>query len=83
MRFTAAVTREQGVTFTVLLVKSGVIASSNRESVRTSAPSNLPRPIILAEQKSGGRMQYHGRTDIVKFLSNDPYQALPWKDFTV
>lgn len=48
MRFTAAVTKEQGVTFTVYLVKSGVIASSNRERVRTSAPSNLPRPIVLA-----------------------------------
>lgn len=83
MNFTAAVTREQNVTFTVLLVKSGTISSSSRESARNSAPSNLPRPIILAEQKSSGRMNYHGRTDIVKFLSNVSYQALPWKDYTV
>lgn len=83
MRFTAAITKEQGVTFTVLLVKNGVINSSDRESVRTHAPTNLPRPIILAEKRSGGRMLYHGRNDIARFLSNVPYQALPWRDYTV
>ena len=81
MKITAAITKEQGVTFTVILVKTGVI-SSNREQVRTSAPSNFPRPIILAEQ-SHRKMKYHGRTDIVRFLSNVPYQALPWKDYTL
>ncbi|MBE2902472.1 hypothetical protein P7H48_13105 [Enterococcus lactis] len=82
MKITAAITKEQGVTFTVILVKTGVISSSNREQVRTSAPSNFPRPIILAEQ-SHGKMKYHGRTDIVRFLSNVPYQASPWKDYTL
>lgn len=83
MKFTAAVTRQKNITFTVLLVKNGIINSSNRESVRSSSPLNLPRPIILAEQKSGGRMQYHGKLDIVRFLSKIPYQSLPWKDYTV
>ncbi len=41
MKITAAITKEQGVTFTVILVKTGVISSSNREQVRTSAPSNF------------------------------------------
>lgn len=83
MRISAAITQEQGVTFTVLLVKNGVINSSKMESVRDGAPINFPRPVILAEQKAGGRMQYHGRNDIVKFLSNIPYSALPWKEYTV
>lgn len=82
MRFTAAIVREQGVTFTVFLVKSGVINSGRRESVRSSVPANLPRPIILAEQKSNGRMQYHGRQDIVRFLSKLPFQSLPWKEYS-
>ena len=83
MRLTAAITKEQGVTFTVFLVKNGVINSSNRESARDGLPYDFPRPVILAEQKAGGRMQYHGRNDIVKFLSNVPYSALPWKEYTV
>jgi len=83
MKFTAAITRERNVTFTVLLVKGGIINSSNRESVRSSAPANLPRPIILAEQKSSGKMLYHGKADITRFLSTVPYHALPWKDYTV
>lgn len=83
MKLTAAVTKEQGITFTVFLVKNGVINSSKRESVRSGLPSNFPRPVILAEQKSGGRMQYHGRNDIVNFLSRVSYSALPWKEYTV
>ncbi|HGF7906301.1 TPA: hypothetical protein QFN80_001944 [Enterococcus faecium] len=82
MKITAAIIKEQGVTFTVVVVKNGVISSSHREQVRSSIPRNFPRPIILAEQ-SHGKMKYHGRTDIVKFLSNVPYQALPWKDYTL
>ncbi len=82
MKITAAITKEQGVTFTVVMVKNGVISSSDREQIRSSAPMNFPRPIILAEQ-SHGKMKYHGRTDIVKFLSKVPYQALPWKDYTL
>jgi len=82
MAKSVAIVKEQGVIFTVLLVKNGVIRSSAREKVRDSAPSNFPRPIILAEQKNGGRMEYHGRKDIVNFLSNVPYTALPWRNYT-
>lgn len=82
MRYTAAITKEQGVTFTVVLMKNGVINSSRRELVRSSLPANFPRPIVLAEQKPNGRMQYHGRSDIVSFLSKVPFQSLPWKEYS-
>lgn len=81
MKITAAVIKEQNVTFTVVLVKNNVIASANRENVRNSLPSSFPRPIVLAEKHSNGRMKYNGRTDIVKFLSKVDYRRLPWNDY--
>lgn len=82
MRYTAAIIKEQGVTFTVVLVTGGVINSNEREAIRSNLPAIFPRPTILAEQKPNGRMQYHGRSDIVSFLSKIPFQSLPWKEYS-
>lgn len=83
MRLTAAIVKEQGVDFSIILVKPGVIHSQNRENIRNSAPANFPRPVILAEKRSNGRIQYHGKKDIIQFLSNVDYRRLPWKEFTI
>lgn len=82
MRFSAAVVKEQGVTFTVLKVKSGYLTQDNLSASQTSAPQNLPRPIILMEDSSQGP-RYLGRRDIVNFLSGVYVEQLPWQKFEV
>ena len=81
MNGSVAIVREQGVDFTVLLVKTGALNSPSRENIRNNAPSNFPRPVVLAEQHSNGNMKYHGRQDLVKFLAGLHPSQLPWKNY--
>lgn len=84
MTFDGAVIKEQGVTFAIVLVKSSVINSANRENIRSSFVSVFGSiPIILAAQRSDGRLQYHGNSKIVNFLSKIDHRRIPWKKYTV
>lgn len=76
-----ALVKEQGVTFAVVIVKSHVLNSSNRENVRNSFRQYFPFgiPIILMAQNARGIPTYHGRNDIVNFLSKIDHRRLPWK----
>lgn len=82
IKIDAAITKEQGVTFTVVSVKNGTINSQKREDIRNSFANSFPEPIILMEQNSRGVPTYHGRTDIVNFLSKINFSFLPWKSYT-
>lgn len=82
MRITGARITEQGVSFSVIVVKPGTLNSPGRNSVANGLPQDFPRPVILAEQDNGG-FQYYGRTDIVDFLASlDPSQ-IPWEEYEI
>lgn len=82
MRITGARITEQGVSFSIIVVKPGTLNSPSRDSVADDLPPDFPRPVILAEQANGG-FQYYGRDDIVDFLANlDPSQ-IPWEDYEI
>lgn len=84
MKIQAAVVKEQGVTFAVVVVKPRVV-SSRHEAQRAAAAFTryFPgMPIVLMAQDSRGTPTYVGRPDIVKFLANVFLESLPWKEFT-
>jgi hypothetical protein len=84
MSFDAALVREQGVKFAVVVVKSHVISSdSSRREASTTFGAHFPGvPIVLMAQDGRGRPTYWGRPDIVRFLAGVPANALPWKRFS-
>ncbi len=84
MTFDAALVREQGQTFAVVVVRQGII-NNTAEANRTQAsfaPAFDYVPIILMEQ-SGRGARYYGRPDIVRFLANIDFRRLPWKQWTL
>ena len=85
MTIDAAVIKEQGVTFAVVVVNSSAVSS--QEAIR-NAQLNFSKyfpnmPIILMKQNSRGIPTYYGRKDIVQFLSKVHYSRLPFKRYTV
>lgn len=83
MQFDAAVIKEQGVIFAVVAVKPFVLNSSSRETTRSEFSRLLGNiPTILMAQNSRGIPTYHGRRDIVNFLSHVHPSRIPWKRFT-
>lgn len=85
MSLTAAVVREQGVEFAVVIVKPHVIQNQYEASEAIAAFSPLfdHRPVVLMAQDARGTPTYRGRRDIVNFLANIAFQRLPWKKYQV
>ena len=84
MTFDAALVREQGQTFAVVVVRQGIInntAEANKAQA-SFAPAFDYVPIVLMEQ-SGHHARYYGRPDIVRFLANIDFRRLPWKQWAV
>jgi hypothetical protein len=83
MKLTAAVVKEQGVTFAVVVVKRHVLDSPTQRSdaQRSFAPLFPGAPVVLMVQDHRGVPTYWGRRDIVKFLGNVPMEALPWREY--
>ena len=84
MKVQAAVVKEQGIIFAVVVVQPHVLSSNGEaERVRAGCIPLFPgMPIVLMAQDPGGRPRYWGRRDIVNFLANVYMEALPWKEFT-
>jgi len=83
--FEAAVLRQQGVTFAVVVVSSSVL---ERKIVAGRTREKLKRlfrdmPIVLMAQKPGGTPTYYGRRDLVKFLSKVGLKDIPFKEYTI
>jgi hypothetical protein len=82
VEITAAVVKEQGVRFVVVLVKQQAIQPANRDATQRSFSLLFPGDlIVLCAQNSSGVPTYYGRTDIVKFLANIDLRRLPWKKY--
>lgn len=85
MTFDAALVREQGQTFAVVVVRQGIISTpaEAQRAQATYAPFFQFVPIILMEQNGRGVPTYYGRRDIVDFLANIDFRRLPWSQWTL
>jgi hypothetical protein len=85
MKIQAALVREQGQTFAVVVVRQGIIDNRHEANqLQTSFAQVFNNvPIILMEQNSRGIPTYYGRTDIVNFLANINFRRLPWSEWTL
>lgn len=83
MRLHAALVREQGITFGVVVVKPHVIRNRiEAERAKCSFQGLFPGvPIVLMAQDSCGTPTYFGRQDIARFLSGKPVDAIPWREY--
>ena len=87
MQIDGAIVKEQGVTFSIVIVKPNVIQSRHsadraRRNFSTIADfSGIP--MVLAAQDVRGRFTYQGRNDIVDFLANIDSSRIPWSRYTV
>lgn len=83
MRITIAPISEQGINFSVVLMKPNFqLTSGNMASLNSELPNDFPRPIVVARESRSG-LEFYGRTDIVNFLSNlDPSQ-IPWLSYDI
>ncbi len=81
----AALVKEQGVSFTVVCVRSGATKNSV-EAGKTQAafsPHFDGVPVVLMKQDSRRRPTYFGRPDIVNFLTRISVDRLPWREWHV
>jgi hypothetical protein len=85
MQIDAALVKEQGVEFAVVVVKPSVLSSPTlRDDLQTACQRYWPQtPIVLMAQDPRGTPKYYGRSDIVRFLASIPSSALPWRRWTV
>lgn len=81
----AAIVKEQGVTFTVVIVKQHVINSEHerRQAIMSFQGLFPAMPIVLMAQDTNGTPTYWGRQDIARFLASVPMSCIPWKRYTV
>lgn len=83
MQLEGAIIKEQGQSFAIVIVKSHVLNSNERDSARQEFSKYFPgMPIILMAQNSSGTPTYYGRKDIVDFLSKLHISQIPWKKYT-
>lgn len=85
MTFEAALVREQGQTFAVVVVRQGIIDNTTEASRMQAAfaPAFEFVPIILMDQNYQGTPRYYGRPDIVDFLASIDFRRLPWKKWSL
>ncbi len=84
MKVQGAVIKEQGVTFSIVVVKSHVVRNASQANKTIQDYGTLfPRmPIVLMAQNYRGTPTDYGRRDIVRLLSKLPMHAIPWKQYT-
>jgi hypothetical protein len=83
MQLEGAIIKEQGQTFAIVVVKSHVLNSTERDDAAQQFSRYFPgMPIILMAQNSGGIPTYYGKKDIVTFLSRLHISQIPWKKYT-
>ena len=84
MKLHGAIVKEQGVTFSLVIVKPAAMqTTASADSARASFQHLFPAPLILASQDSSGRFNYQGRKDVVAFLARLDPSRIPWKEYSV
>jgi hypothetical protein len=84
MQVDAALVKERGVTFAVVVVKSYVLTSQRRDQIAARYADHWSGvPVVLMAQDTRGVPKYYGRHDIVDFLASIPVRALPWRKWSL
>jgi hypothetical protein len=85
MQFDGVKLREQGINFAIVVVKPEVLThSSQREETRRRFSQFFDGvPTVLMTQNNRGIPTYHGRTDIVNFLSSIDFRRIPFKHYSI
>jgi hypothetical protein len=85
MRFEGALIREQDKRFAVVRVPESVFESTTKvQQERAKYTEVFPDvPIILVCQDKKGRTRYHGKTEIVQFLSKVGSHRIPWHEYKI
>jgi hypothetical protein len=84
LQIEAALTKEQGVTFVVMGVKPAVFRSpTQRAEALEGLSAAFPGAEPILMHTSTRNIEYFGRPDIVRFLSNVDPGALPWKKWNI
>lgn len=85
MRFEGALIREQDKRFAVVRVPESVFESTAKvQRERSKYTEIFPDvPIVLVCQDKKGRTRYHGKTEIVRFLSKVGSHRIPWHEYNV
>lgn len=84
MEIDAALIKEQGVEFAIIVVKSSITSNPTlaEDTIIEFGKYFSDFPIVLMSQDFKGIPTYYGRTDIVDFLINVPLDIMPWKRYT-
>jgi hypothetical protein len=85
MELTAAVIKEQNVSFAVVIVRAETF---NDKTVADGIVKQLEPvfgnvPVVLMAQDAKGTPTFYGRPDIAKFLSQVSVDRMPWKKYTL
>ena len=85
IKIQGAVIKEQGVTFSIIVVKKHILNSQiqSQQTAQSFQPLFPNMPIALMGQDSRGTPTYWGRRDIVSFLKNIHPRNIPWKEYTI
>ena len=84
MIYRAAVIREQGVAFAVVNVRPQAIQSTP-EATKVQiafAPVFPGMPIVLVSHDATGFPVFHGRKDLVDFLSSVSLDRIAWREYS-
>lgn len=82
-KLTAAIVREQGVTFAVAIMKDHVLADPSQARNQTQAVAlalGCPLVVLMGERN---RRLYGNRRDVVNFVSRLHPSQLPWREYTL
>lgn len=83
MRIQAALLKEQGVKFGVVVVRRTAM-NSDRQNAFHAAQGMFPGvPVVIMSQKVDGTPEYYGRHDLVRFLASVPLTSIPWREYAV
>ena len=80
----AAVIKERGVKFAIVIVKPHLLLSQTDSQTTAQAfePYFPGMPIVLMAQDTHGKPSYWGRKDIVRFLSKVSFEKIRWAEYT-
>lgn len=84
MRYLAAVVKQQGVTVAIVSVDPRILRST-AEATKVQigfAPVFPGLPIVLMAQDMMGAPTFHGRKDLIEFLSNVPLNTITWREYS-